>query len=462
MQKLYELGSRTYFTRCWCIQEVAMSQSCVLKSEELEIPFMDFASLFHVINKTRGEPSPSPIWYLWWSIWDSKQPKPARGLGKVPGSLGSLIDVMEATRPVQATDNRDKLYAVLGLCDEGIKFLRGEDLGTEFAFRRPQVLEPNYRKDVVQVYEDLTRYMIGRAPGSLEVLGCVSHMSDPADSEFPSWVPKWFEPASCSSMGTNFIAGVCQGVSTYWKGADPELEVKNPGVLSRDGFKVDVVEIVSDVMMLDVLDLDLSISVFEKAWSSLFPFPIVPSSGEEYDTGIPLEVAFCDVFSAHPLGLITSSAMFETMNSGDVSIPNQITQSFKSTWTSAGSQGRSFVGLLNKRHELRMRGQEMEQGDVSRMGTFLIGARPFANRRRMFRTKQGILGLGPQVMKPGDEVVVLFGGLLPYVVRPKGSHYVFLGESHIHENGVMDGVYTEQVLHKRNLTVPERMTFHLR
>lgn len=58
---------------------------------------------------------------------------------------------------------------------------------------------------------------------------------------------------------------------------------------------------------------------------------------------------------------------------------------------------------------------------------------------RTFTTASGLLGTGPHGMQEGDVVCVLFGGRVPFVVRPidgKGR-YAFIGEAFVH--GLMLG-----------------------
>ncbi|KAF2763073.1 hypothetical protein EJ05DRAFT_24733 [Pseudovirgaria hyperparasitica] len=71
--------------------------------------------------------------------------------------------------------------------------------------------------------------------------------------------------------------------------------------------------------------------------------------------------------------------------------------------------------------------------------------------RRMFRTRMGYIGVGPEALKKGDLVVILFGGQTPYVLRenslaaPTRIHgtgqkgrwqtYKFLGECYV--DGIM-------------------------
>jgi hypothetical protein len=58
--------------------------------------------------------------------------------------------------------------------------------------------------------------------------------------------------------------------------------------------------------------------------------------------------------------------------------------------------------------------------------------------RRYLRTGNGFVGLVPYDTKEGDIIVILYGGPVPYVLRPKPSgSYILVGECYIH--GIMHG-----------------------
>jgi hypothetical protein len=51
-----------------------------------------------------------------------------------------------------------------------------------------------------------------------------------------------------------------------------------------------------------------------------------------------------------------------------------------------------------------------------------------SSNRKFARTTKGYYVLGPRVMEKGDVISVLFGGKVPFCLRPWGSHYLFVGE----------------------------------
>lgn len=62
--------------------------------------------------------------------------------------------------------------------------------------------------------------------------------------------------------------------------------------------------------------------------------------------------------------------------------------------------------------------------------------------RRFFVTLEGMIGLGPASLQQGDYVVILFGGLTPFVLRFHNLVYLLVGECYV--NGQMDGEAIEE------------------
>ena len=51
--------------------------------------------------------------------------------------------------------------------------------------------------------------------------------------------------------------------------------------------------------------------------------------------------------------------------------------------------------------------------------------------------------MGPKVLEVGDIVCVLFGGKMPFCLRPWGGHNLLVGECYVH--GLMDGKAMEML-----------------
>lgn len=60
------------------------------------------------------------------------------------------------------------------------------------------------------------------------------------------------------------------------------------------------------------------------------------------------------------------------------------------------------------------------------------------HRRRLFRTDEGWVGKGPESMMAGDEVWIVPGGEVPFILRPKsGDMFRYVGHCYVH--GIMGG-----------------------
>lgn len=494
MQYLSELFDRPYWTRTWCIQEVVAASWAIVRVEELEISFAELMSItLFVTEWSRRSAMDKPL-VLWHSIYLYRHPRTPVRPSEVPGSIGNFLSVLESARGFQATDVRDKIFAMLGICDEGlqpalaltkiegpsdsgraIRTLRRaissfndfmQRHGPDPRFGTPRALRPDYRKDAVSVYTDTTRFLMRKQPRMLDVLAHVQHNVDPSSGEYPSWVPKWFEPASCFTIRGAFLAGLCDGHFRYfaelhdspWRG-----QPQRPQVLSLDGFRVDVVDRVSDVMEFGFADDERTMAAVERAWSHLFRFPMFAPDSPPYRNGEPLEVALCNALAVSPLGYITGS----------------MTGNFaQGRWSSmmpadAMQEGRG-VGPITQQCQQEIaaflaylsQGRPSEGNPSSAPATdafarLLVAVRMYSLNRRAFLIRDGRIGIGPKVMEPGDEVVVLLGGKLPFVLRPRPDHHVFIGACYVRDNDVMWGVETEKVRFNKPGARP-RCTFELR
>ncbi|PMD37540.1 HET-domain-containing protein [Hyaloscypha variabilis F] len=60
---------------------------------------------------------------------------------------------------------------------------------------------------------------------------------------------------------------------------------------------------------------------------------------------------------------------------------------------------------------------------------------PVQENRKMFKTKNGYIGLGPREMRAGDRIALFSGGSMPLVMRTKGTALELIGDCYVH--GIM-------------------------
>lgn len=107
-------------------------------------------------------------------------------------------------------------------------------------------------------------------------------------------------------------------------------------------------------------------------------------------------------------------------------------------------KSKNFQRLFNLHPELETTLRQLAQtGQPSR---FRETAIPLCERRRLFLTLNGLLGIGPDTVREGDVVAVLSGGEVPFILRPTNNRasavdgidrYLLVGECFI--EGLMNG-----------------------
>ncbi|TGJ83956.1 hypothetical protein E0Z10_g4812 [Xylaria hypoxylon] len=332
---LIQLLETTYFERVWCIQEIVASKECICKSGNVEFNFYDLLSLAGIIVELRGSQKPYSPLRFWSQVYQQRNRQWNPHALKVEASVGSMLQVLMNMRNFQATDPRDRLFAIFGISDEGLQPVlanmdaivsgnntrllstvqkafvwfgkRVDALGLQRTERNP-AMTPNYKKPVMEVYRDFTRFMIRKSPRVLDVLSHVQHTRDPSQgTAWPSWVPRFDEPQSCSFFPHRlFLPGVpLNGHYPYFaqlhdfplRGSPME-----PNLLQLDGFRVDEVAFVCSPVQFD----EGGTLPVERLWSDLFAFPLFPRTTLKYIGGAEqLDTAFLLTLCSGGVGLIS-------------------------------------------------------------------------------------------------------------------------------------------------------------
>jgi hypothetical protein len=163
---LEALFSRPWFSRIWVIQEVRMARKALVYCGDRAVRWDGFQAFKHWnVSCHFIEELPYVI-----------GTRPGRNLYGTPAQR--LIIELHQTRRCQATDPRDKLYAILPLILQS----ETEDITEEF-----EAIRIDYRLSATQVFVSLGKYLLeSMGPDILtEVVG------PSALAGLPSWVPDW-------------------------------------------------------------------------------------------------------------------------------------------------------------------------------------------------------------------------------------------------------------------------------
>jgi hypothetical protein len=490
---LARLLTGQYFERVWCIQEVVASQRCIAKCGQHEIDFFDLLSLqtyvcnFRgVILDAQGLDYPDGTVSFWSTfVLARRKILVLRRRQFVEGSIGKMFTLLGGIRNFKCTDPRDRIFALLGISDEGLQpvlaltqvegahnsralslLRRGviwlsdkvNSLGPDINFLRPAALRPNYSKPVREVYRDFTRFSVRQQPRKLDILSLVQHTTHPLQDNWPSWVPKLHEERSVSLLPPGLcLAGIpMRGHYRYFAELHdsplngPSVE---PNVLQLDGYRVDLVDAVSDLIHYKYTEKP----PIEAIWSQLFNFALFPRPSFQYTgTSEALDVAFLQTIAAGILGVIgmflNQQASWQDSRPDAWDVLRRQVKSNILAWLQAHppAQGLSYPDLVPEGQLTELPGNE---------NAYTHPLWVYSRNRRMYRTRSGLVGLGPQMMQPGDQVVVLFGGSLPFILRPWGREWLLIGDTYLHHDSILQG---EQVQMVRSSSGPSRVeTFRL-
>ncbi|KAL2068382.1 hypothetical protein VTL71DRAFT_16480 [Oculimacula yallundae] len=386
--------SHSWFKRIWIIQEIAFAPATVCIGQS-EVPWMTIA-IASIWLSARVE-------YL---EWDFLPPREMLLLQSLAGK--SYVSILKGVHRFEATDPRDKLFAVLGLSQDVDR-------------RNPQ-FQPDYTKGVVNIYTELARIMsttwIGGEGNALAVIYIGSSAAyAEKDNRFPSWVPRW----DLNKRPRDFL----ETLPDWNVSGEKDLcgiileKTFDPKWLSLKGFHISSVK-----FKLDDLNRESQLERVESLWNTLSNITDAaktPALGVE-----DLDTRF--------VRTVTAGSIRRSSN-GDCN------------W------GPTELRIYHEVMRFRRTGQEenisLESMRVARQLAVATVPKAF------FVTEDGRMGVGPLAMAVGDVLCVAFGHKVPYILRPvEEGHFTFVGPCYV--DGIMfgetmvefrTGKYEEQWLH---------------
>ncbi|MCJ1394390.1 hypothetical protein MMC18_007268 [Xylographa bjoerkii] len=447
---LVHLTRLPYFKRVWVIQEVSVASKVLMLWGETEFDMLWFRSAISWASRNNCAFSTDVE-----SAEDSKPGLDAAPFMVVNRPSGSLLQLLERTEACQASDPRDKVYALLGLVD------------THLSEVIP-LPEADYTRPLVRVYCDTTRYIISFTQ-SLEVLCYNVH---PARSEeaLPSWMPR-FDQGIIDPWRLYGEHEACGSTIATVRETDDEQH------LLLEGVRIDEVDCAEIVLMEDeppdtmseAWKLALDRLGDSRSVNSLFKdFIFVMTGGTMIDDlSAPIlasDTLLFEFIDYQISRLLQALKKLSTKHSTKcLKVMLEMAETAASMLhTIDGVSGIHYKQFLSRqRQEIVYQLAQYHPNVASTMNEELANrlenlwidndwrrfSISFANAgefRRFFITKKQSMGIGPRAMKSGDIICVLFGGRTPFVLRPRpnSDHYVFIGECYIH--GWMHGEAIEK------------------
>lgn len=428
---LTRLLRRPYWQRMWVFQEIVLAKYALVHCGNFQTHWNNFSVMDRVMADQR--------------LWAHVPMKESHihdlrraffGISQFCIQREQSTDinnVLYPTRSLRCADPRDKLYALMGVCEvsESLK------------------LYPDYTRSVRHVYTDFTRCLIEKEEDLSSILTAgLWNPRNGTDICLPTWVPDY---RGTHGVSTRYLAASYLGHFDATKG--------------RDGFYLFPADNEGEHTRLKVrgllFDTIKNNVTFEKGKEilqvieALFDVEFPPLHGPLQSDEVPLDPIFRTMIFEDPtlspqsnpdrLARLALGFAYDLLvMAASTPLPaapsfkrlvNRFLSSFQATLQSRPQESLSevYARLMEEddeqlywyREEYLARSRESSQGSTP----------------SFFSTHGGRIGKGLETAEPGDRVAVIYSCRIPVVIRPHGEFYQLVGPCFV--NGAMNGEAVE-------------------
>lgn len=308
-----------------------------------------------------------------------------------------FVGLLERARRLYTNEPRDVVYGMIGL-------LQWQRQGPD-ADLSPLVI-PDYQRPVADVLRDATIYAIEESQ-ALWVFRDISHWSNQEleNRDLPSWAVDWNRHWDENEDTVEFIESPTARRKPYQDGPfSMSTQEGDRDVIILEGFQLGQVITTSRALTWDILNSDQMLN----EWLIDLMNTV---SNDSTDTLVKPTIAttlLAGVNYVNEHEWTHHCAIQDYLSTLDT----QRRSSRPGDGTATQSQA---VGVAQIQHALR-----------------------YAVCRSVVLTEFADIGLGPKLTREGDILVMLNGGVDPFILRPYGEGFRLLGECYVH--GIsMDG-----------------------
>lgn len=417
---LARLMELRWFSRIWVVQEVVLSEKDPI------LLHGDYCYAWECLGWAATWLRRSGYMRLPWI------PEPLRNVDTISDlrrtrtrwPLDALMSITQVK--FNATDQRDKIYALLGL-----------------ATMIPDELKPDYTIRTAILYRNAARLLLGKG-SSLAILTRARCLEDTKtrgerlyNLQLPSWCPDWsdfrtYNQGISTSLSwieysdphrpakLDFPTGYSASGNLKLRLNNTERGPQNESILNLSGFRV---EQVVHVQRLDIRQSDHGVtSNLDAAMAPILRLAFSLSTFHEMST---LVKSFIQTTTASQHSLIGTSGR-QALADGEAWLQGFFQRNADMTELLVDKSGNKDAALHISREPIN--------GDEENYA-YLV--RNYCFDRCFFITSAGRMGLGPSNALPDDTVTVIRGGGVPYLLRSLGDSWSLVGESYIH--GLMGG-----------------------
>ncbi|KAL8915907.1 MAG: hypothetical protein Q9208_008803 [Pyrenodesmia sp. 3 TL-2023] len=338
--------------------------------------------------------------------------------------MGELDGFLFNMRCRRATDLRDHVYALYGVAD---RLCQKMDIVNPLA-------APDYHGSVEQAYTEYCRAILDNS----NTLLLLSNIEDRPDesSQFPSWVPNFKDSLRLEGYLFDTVIGLGESDTELFDGSIPftkcaELLLKLPPryITGQDRAEVLWRTLIADQAQ-DQCPAPLAIS------RAFYEQMLITNSLACLDADVST-IKDAKLAGFGPLAQLATSTLEASRMIP--SLPKILKR----------RDVRAEIAAMRKleRSEQGLNPEQTQRVNKISDDVAIKRARalPFSRElavlfavKRLFTTSKGFLGSAPESTREGDQIYLLSGGRVPFVLRPRSDGtYRLVGESYVH--GIMQG-----------------------
>ena len=423
---LIKIFDRSWFERIWVQQEIMASSSIHIQCGGKLMEWEDIWCIPASIHM-RGSVS-----ILLDVMIPEKRERLPSGFARVFGMMRwkarqecdlFMQEILVESRDCKATDPRDKVFALLSIASDA----------------EAPSLDPQYGLSVEEVYRATTAYLLCRCD-RIDILYNAGYAKVRLD--LPSWVQDWSYPRGIGGLAQYSQAGY----QAAGKSKPRVRKCKDPNLLFISGVEFDTIEQLSSTRRLES-QTRMTKSSLDWVSESL---TLASSLSNDYPTCNESPEATTSRTEAYWRTMVANKSHL------GLPAPDKFAVEF-AVFVGVNEMVRHFSLLsvtegatISPHVRVETSGEEPTNSNpltgVGPSTTFSQATDSATINQRFCITKDGYMGLVPDVATPGDIIAVFLGGVVPFVLRPisgdEGDNkwekrYLLVGECYVH--GVMNG-----------------------
>ena len=455
---LQDILERSYWNRVWIVQEVAVSKRVIMIIGRHQLSFQSFKVVInaladcymHKIHQFVHMPLPALRINPVWAVLQARDHFQSR-------ARLDLAELLVLFLSSFSSDPRDKVFALYSLCaNEQRKNGKDAAKATIAEGKFPPTLD--YSHTTEELFMLIIRYLATHAE-NLDILSALNPIA--AHRTLPSWCPDWRSP-SPARLPSKTCWWNCAG------NTKPELSFDlDRRVMTAKGFAVDSIRFIISTDSIG----------FDGDWDTEIAKEVNRAGTSPYGNESSWRVALLDTILLDAPAWVMEKS-YKAMEGSCARL--------EGCCNCSCCRGECYVagtGLAGRDQKRQGYGHRRDgQYDIFstwyprrlledglrpwlypwwmqvKKGVTTPSVRNIAANRMFFFSVRGYMGLVPEGARPGDNIIVLYGGRTPFCVRRVGGEtgssekWRFVGDSYCH--GIMAG---EAMTEPRSKSGEERL-----